>query len=119
MLNSTAAEKYDVPKNIISIWQASKTQIINTFESGDINPERRCVKSAQFEDMDKTLYTWFLSARRKHINEQILNEKVKQYASFLDVTDFVASNGWFDRCKLRHIVSPKQYQVKTAHVNWE
>ena len=77
MLKKAVAEKCKIPRNTLSTWLASNKKIKIAFESGKTNSKRKNMKPSQYEEIDKALYTWFLSVRNTDItiNGSILKEK--------------------------------------------
>ena len=65
---SLVAEKYGGPRNTISTWllPANKEKIMAAFSSGTINFKRKNVKAGKYEELDKALLKWFMSARSRN-----------------------------------------------------
>ena len=53
-------------------------------------------------------------AARCTVSGPVLREKALRYAKEVDVKDFTASNGWFDRWKNRHDVAFKAISGKRS-----
>ena len=66
---SLVAEKYSLSKNTISTWllSANKEKIMAAFSSGIINLKRKNVKAGIYEELDKAIFKWFMSARSSDI----------------------------------------------------
>ena len=66
---SLVAEKYSLAKNTISTWllPANKEKIMAAFSSGIINLKRKNVKAGKYEELDKAIFKWFMSARSSDI----------------------------------------------------
>jgi hypothetical protein len=68
------------------------------------------VVSVGFEQVERHLYRWFISARSKNlpVSGLILQAEATKLAGKLGTSDFKASNGWLDRFKRRHNIVYKQ-----------
>ena len=66
---SLVAEKYSLLRNTISTWllHAHKEKIMAGFSSGIINLKRKNVKAGKYEELDKAIFKWFMSARSSDI----------------------------------------------------
>ena len=78
------------------------------FEGGASSKTQK-LKPRGNEDLERALYTWFVQMRRQGVpvSGPVLREKALSYAKEMDIKDFIASNGWFDRWKSRHGVAFK------------
>ena len=85
------AQKYDVGKSTLYDW---------------INLKEKIMK---YDDIDSALNKWFCSARMNNlpVSGILLKENALIYAGKLQINEFVASNGWFDRWKTRNNISFK------------
>ena len=92
--NKSVAEKYGVPKNIVSTWLKNKEKLFTTFEKS--SDKRKKVRESNYPDIDNVVFKWFLSQRGKSIpiDGTFIKEKAMKYAKELDATDFKASDGW-------------------------
>ena len=92
--NKSVAEKYGVPKNIVSIWLKNKEKLFTTFEKS--SDKRKKVRESNYPDIDNVVFKWFLSQRGKSIpiDGTFIKEKAMKYAKELGATDFKASDGW-------------------------
>jgi len=61
------------------------------------------------ENLDQALYTWFVQMRQQGVpvSGPVLREKALRYEREMDIKDFTASNGWFNRWKNSHDVAFK------------
>ena len=108
---SKVAEKYGVPRNTISTWllPENKEKIKSAFHFGEVGTKRKNIRVGQNENLEKALSDWFKRMRMNNlpISGIILKEKAISYARELQVEEFQASNGWFERWKNRFNVSFK------------
>ena len=95
--NKNVAEKYEVPKNIVSTWLKNKEKLFTTFEKS--SGKRKKVRESNYPDIDNVIFRWFLSQRGKSIpiDGTFIKEKAMKYAKELGATDFKASDGWLER----------------------
>ena len=61
------AEEYDVKKNTILTRIANRTNIIEAYESGQVNPSWKNLKKSDNKDLDKVVFTWFKNACSNNI----------------------------------------------------
>ena len=110
-LKSLGAQKYAVPRSIISTWllPASKEKIMAAFSSGKFNLKRKNMKVGKYNSLDKAVFKWFMPARSSSVpvSGSVLQEKATGFAKMLSIADFKASNGWADRWKARNNVTFK------------
>lgn len=101
--------KYGVKRSTLSDWLSKKDKIVELYESCELNVSRKANKCGKYRNIDRALYKWFTEAQRYNIpvNGSILQQKAKQFAALLNIKEFTASSGWFDRWKTRHGVSTK------------
>ena len=104
--NKNVAADYDVSPSTLSTWLKSKDKIVKAFEGGTSSKTQK-LKPCGNENLEWALYTWFVQMRRKSVpvSGLVLREKALSYATEMDIKDFIASNGWFDRWKSRHGVA--------------
>ena len=74
-----------------------------------ISSKTQKLKPCGNENLERALYTWFVQMRQQGVpvSGPVLREKALSYAKEMDIKDFIASNGWFDRWKSRHGVAFK------------
>ena len=66
---SIVAQKYGVSRNTIFTWllPANKGKIMAAFSNGTIDLKRNNVKAGKHENLDKTVFKWFMSTRLNNI----------------------------------------------------
>ena len=101
MTNKEAANKFGVPKNIISTWIENKEKIFQALEESAPNTKK--LRGCQYEKVDKALFEWFVLQRSQNIpiDGSMIQEKGLFFAEKLEIPDFKASNGWLDKWKKR------------------
>ena len=104
--NKDVAADYDVPPSTLSTWLKRKDKIVKAFE-GEASSKTKRLKPCGNENLDQALYTWFVQMRQQGVPVSGPVLKALRYAKEMDIKDFTASNGWFDRWKNRHEVAFK------------
>jgi ribosomal protein S18 len=106
--NKNVAADYDVSPSTLSTWLKSKDKIVKAFEGGTSSKTQK-LKPCGNENLERALYTWFVQMRRQGVpvSGPVLREKALSYVKEMDIKDFIASNGWFDRWKSSHGVAFK------------
>ena len=56
MRNKDVSEKYDVPKNTVSMWLKNKENILSDLEKSRTIPKRKKMNSGGYEDVDKAIF---------------------------------------------------------------
>ena len=94
MRNKEAAEKFGVPKNTISTWIKNKEKFFQALEE---------IRKSQYEKVEKALFEWFILQRSQSIPTDVsmIQEKGFFFAEKLEIPDFKASDGWFDKWEKR------------------
>ena len=87
-------------------------------DSGHFDKDRKKLRLADFDDVDKALVVWFNQARSKQVplSGPILLEKVTEIAERMGLSNFSGSTGWLDRFKLRHGIVFKNVCGESASV---
>ena len=100
-------EEYRVKKNTISTWITNRTEIIEAYESGQVNRSRKNFIKSDNKDLDEAVFNWFKNVRSSNIpvNGNAIKEKALSLAKSLKLTDFRASDGWINKWKQRHNVT--------------
>ena len=104
-----------MPRNTIFAWllSANKKKIMAAFSSGIINLKRKNVKAGKYEELDKAIFKWFMSARSRHTtNILVLQDKANDFVKKLDIANYKASKGWLDSRRHEIMSSLKQDQKR-------
>ncbi|XP_065651268.1 tigger transposable element-derived protein 4-like [Hydra vulgaris] len=82
------------------------------------NLNGRLLRSGNFKNVDKAIYTWFVAKRSQQvpIDGTILKEKALKLAEALGELDFKASDCWFHNWKKRNGISFKIISGESAAV---
>ena len=72
-----------------------------------MNSSRKNTRYGNYEKVDKAIYNWFVGKRSQKIpiDGIIIKEKVLEFAKALGVTEFKASDCWFNNWKERYNLS--------------
>ncbi|XP_065652997.1 tigger transposable element-derived protein 4-like [Hydra vulgaris] len=118
MSNKEVAKKYGVPKNTLSTWIKNKTKLLTSLEKNGTKSKRKKLRSGNFKNVDKAIYTWFVAKRSQQvpIDGTILKEKALKLAEALGELDFKASDCWFHNWKKRNGISFKIISGESAAV---
>lgn len=112
------AKDYGVSPSTLSTILKNKENILKTKDSGPCSQRKR-LKCSPYEEVEKTLYTWFLDIRARNIpvSGATLQHKAKDIASLLGCDDFKASAGWLQKFKHRHNIVGKTLSGESRFVN--
>jgi hypothetical protein len=102
-------EVFDCGKTQIGKILKSKESLLSMYEtnaSGSRVHTARTQRPSEFEEVNKTLYQWYILACSKNINPggAQLIEKAKEIAECIGKTEFKGSRGWLDKWKKRYNV---------------
>ena len=128
------AEKHAKPdiKAIATQFHCGKTQvytilqkrasITEMYESNASDGLQHCSKrsrTSKYADVNDKLYEWYLMAVRKNIypDGPILCEQAKKIAERLGIADFKASNGWFEKWKVKHNIKKMKISGESGSVS--
>ena len=98
------ATKYGVPRNTVSTWVKNKHNLTDSLEKKGMNSSRRNTLCENYENVDKTIYNWFVGkgSQKIPIDDIIIKEKALEFAKSLGLTEFRASDGWLNNWKKRY-----------------
>ena len=97
MTNKEAADKFVVPKNIISTWIKNQENFFQALE--ECAPSIKKLRGCHYKKVDKALFEWFVLQRSQNIpiDGSMIQEKRLLFAEKLEIPDFKASDGWLDK----------------------
>ena len=74
-----------------------------------LNPVRKRLRTAKYENFDDAVFIWFQDVRSKNIpiSGPLLREKAVEYSRALGYDDFHASVGWLNRFRDRYGIRTK------------
>lgn len=118
MSKAAFAKRKGVPRTTFIAILSLKDKIESSLRVQD-GEKRKRMRVSTFEDVENALVKWFRMARAQNIpiSGLILKEKALQFANELGVSEFSASNGWFERFKERHGLSFKKMCGEAAAVD--
>ena len=81
------AEKYSIPKNIMSTRKKTRAKILACYKKGS---DLKRIKPEMYENINKALMRWLLHLRSKNIpvNGLLLKENACDFAKGLGVSNF-------------------------------
>lgn len=102
------AQDFNVAKSAISYIKSKKQEIMDAVSCTYHEAKKKSLHNAEYEEMEKCLYKWFLNQREKKntLTGPVLKAKAKSIFSevYPDKAEnaFTASDGWFSKFKTRH-----------------
>lgn len=102
------AARFGIPQSSLSTILKAKDSILGSLKSGT-SGQRKRLKAATYEHVDKAVFTWFMDTRAQNIplSGAVLQQKAKDFGCLLDEDKFKASSGWLHRFKARHAIVGK------------
>lgn len=98
-----------------TIWK-NRNELLKAFESinGTVKKMRKC----QYDDVDQALLKWFTQQRLNNvtISGAILRTKAEEFGNKIH-GEFVCSESWIDRWKVRHNISSGKIVGESASVD--
>ncbi len=112
IVEELANQNIFVSKSQVHSISATRDVIIKVFEKKEFRPSAKVLKSrVAFPELNQAVYDWFLQMRNPGhgckplpISRAILQQRALHEAGLRGITNFKASNGWFETWK-------KNYQV--------
>lgn len=97
------AKKYGVPPNTMSTILKNKEKIRSSIIQTPGLLTRKRLRRGKFEKVDRAVEHFITEARGNHvpINGKMIQDKAKQFGQAFNCNSFTASNGWFNRLKMR------------------
>ena len=104
------AQEFGIGKQQISDIRKNKDKILKFTDSIETSEglKRKSLKLADDEQLDKSLYAWFIQQRSTGtpISGPLLQVKAKHFSTQLNAEtadrEFKASTGWLEKLKTRH-----------------
>lgn len=103
------AKKYGISPSTLSTFLKQKSKIEQNIDADALGPQRKKMRTADYEEVDKAVYTWFVEMRAKNIpiNGPLLCERARSFARSLGFPEFMGSTGWLHRFRERYGISHK------------
>ncbi|GFR89153.1 tigger transposable element-derived protein 6 [Elysia marginata] len=107
---------YDISSGTLYIFLRDREAILSAVSKGQFKPDRKRLKTTEYENLDRCLFNWFNQARACNtpISGPVLFEKGAELAQELGLTDFKMDIGWIDRFKDRHGIGMKVISGEAA-----
>lgn len=101
------AKEFGIAPSTLSTILKDRKKIQNVVKDGTLGPQRKKIRSALHDDIDKVTYSWLQDMRAQGIplNGPTIREKALEFAKLLEIQTFQASAGWLNRFKERYGVS--------------
>ncbi len=101
------AKKYGISPSTLSTFLKQKSKI--DIDADALGPQRKKMRTADYEEMDEVVYMWFVEMRAKNIpiNGPLLRERARAFARSLGFPEFMGSTGWLHRNRKRYGISHK------------
>lgn len=120
------AKKYGISPSTLSTFLKQKSKIEQNIDADAFGPQRKKIRTADYEEVDKAVYTWFVEMRAKNIpiNGPLLCERARSFARSLGFPEFMGSTGWLHRFRERYGISHKiingeaNYAPKEVASSW-
>lgn len=110
------AAEFNIPVSTLSTILKNKDKIMSS-----VGKSVKRQREAEYPDIEKCTYKWFLSCRSQNIpiSGPLIREKAVQFAKKLKHSNFAASVGWLGNFKKRHGISFKSICGESKDVNDE
>ena len=110
-------KKYGISPSTLSTFLKQKSKIEQNIDADAHGPQRKKMRTADYEEVDKAVYTWFVEMRAKNIpiNGPLLFERARSFARSLGFPEFMVSTGWLHRFRERLGISHKKVRL---HGGW-
>ena len=116
---TNVAQEFGISKQQISDIRKNKDKILKFSDSIETSEglNRKSLKLADNEQLDKALYTWFIQQRSSGtpISGPLLQEKAKHFSTQLNTEaadrEFKASTGWLGTVSYTHLTLPTKLEV--------
>ena len=117
--NAQICREFDLPSSTLYTILKEKEKLMKAHNNGDLDRDRKKLRTADFADVDKALIIWFKQARNQQvpISGPILMEKAKEIAEHMGLPSFSGSTGWLDRFKSCHGIVFKNVCGESASVS--
>ncbi|XP_039966686.1 tigger transposable element-derived protein 6-like [Bactrocera tryoni] len=113
------AKRFYISKSQAADIKKNRETIRSKWESGANVLQKRSFIKEGGSDIDKMCFDWFTKARRQNIpvSGPIVQAKAKEVARKLGVLNFVASDGWLNRWRIRNNVAFRSISGETSDVS--
>ena len=79
------AKKYGMSPSTLSTFLKQKSKVEQNIDADALGPQRKKMRTADYEEVDKAVYTWFVEMQAKNIpiNGPLLCERARSFARSL------------------------------------
>lgn len=118
-------KEFGIANSTLSTIIKNRVNITSMFERSVFEPERKRMRTAKHEDLEKAVLIWFKQARSQNapISGPLLLEKADELAKQMNIK-FSANPGWFERFKkrngivLKNVCGEANDVLPTMTVDW-
>lgn len=111
--------KYGIPRSTVSTIWKNRDKVCELFNNAEYSENVKRVRRCTYEDIDKSVFSWFSSLRAQNlpVTGALIKEKAAYYADALGHKYFNASEGWLSKFKIRHNIVGKALCGESASVS--
>ncbi|KAH7950920.1 hypothetical protein HPB52_003128 [Rhipicephalus sanguineus] len=104
---AVVAKELGVARSTIATILKDKDKIMKCQDQSQLAPSRKRLWLGDFQPIDSAVLTWFKDVRAQNVpvSGPLIQEKTRQFAAILNVTDFEASSGWLHRFRQRNAIT--------------
>ncbi|XP_068671308.1 tigger transposable element-derived protein 4-like [Montipora foliosa] len=98
------ADHFGIGKMQIQAILKNKEAIMDAYASNETPNHAKRKRSSKYSDVNQALWDWYIMCRNSNIpvSGSMLQEEATLIAEKLETADFVASNGWLEKFKLKN-----------------
>lgn len=113
------AQQFGIGKTTVSDILKKKEDYLKQYEETLPTKRKRKERKTAASDINELMFRWFMCARQRGIpiSGPLIQEKARQYAEELEVSNFSASNGWLASFKTRHAIKAFRINGESLDVN--
>ena len=98
------ADHFEIGKTQIQAILKNKEAIIHAYVSNETPNHAKRKPSSKYSDVNQAVWDWYTMCRNSNIpvSGSMLQEEATLIAENLEISDFVASNGWLEKFKRKY-----------------
>ncbi|XP_025243377.1 tigger transposable element-derived protein 6 [Theropithecus gelada] len=103
------AKEFGITPSTLSTFLKDRTKFEKKVREASVGPQRKRMRSALYDDIDKAVFAWFQEIHAKNIlvTGSVIRKKALNLANMLGYDNFQASVGWLNRFRDRHGIALK------------
>ena len=103
------ADHFEIGKTQIQAILKNKEAIIDVYASNETPNHAKRKRSSKYSDLTQAVWDWYTMCRNSNIlvSGSMLQEEATLIAEKLEISDFVASNGWLEKFKQKYSICNK------------